>query len=159
MQGILHSLPGAGKVPLPMTTPHQHSPRGGLGSQHPVLSFTRHQVNKLLLTAKLSPGKRIPPIPTSLQALLRRQGRPIKLILGIGQRPSILGIISPTSQMVIIRNRNLINRQESGILVDRYDISASTDLRGVAGARVVALLLVNLLAVDGVAAVAHAVVL
>lgn len=61
--------------------------------------------------------------------------------------------------MIIIRNGDLINRQESGILVDGDDISASADLRGVTGAGVVALLLVQLLAVDGFAAVAHAVVL
>lgn len=114
---------------------------------------------KLQHTAKLSPSKRISASPASFQALLSRQSWPIKLVLGISQRPSILGIISPASQMVIIRYGDLINRQESRILIDGDDITPTTGLRGVAGARVVALALVKLLAVNGVAAIAHAIVL
>ena len=61
--------------------------------------------------------------------------------------------------MVIISDRDLVNRQEGRILIDGDDIRPSAGLRRVAGAGVVATLLWELLAADGVAAVAYAVVL
>jgi len=81
------------------------------------------------------------------------------LVLGISKCLSIIGVVGPAAHGIVVFNNHVVMGKESRVLIDRHDVAAAASLGVVSGARVVALLLGELGAVDRLAAEADAVVL